>query len=285
MVRLPHIALRPFVRNIWVSDHARPQQSFRERSLPDGCMHVVIRLSEMPIRIIDAVHPEGHDYGFAVIGGARASFYTREISAPTQSIGATLLPGASQALFRLSALELADRHTPLADILGNQANVLRDRLLSVIDPALQLELFEMYLMLRLPQVRGVHPAIAQALQDIRRADNIRMLVASSGVSHRRFVELFGSTVGLTPKRFARVLRFQRMLQHFSSQPGIAWADLAAEAGYSDQPHCNREFREFAAMSPEDYRKIAPESPGHVLISSDAKGKRTPPDRRTPTRRR
>lgn len=269
MVRLPHIALRPFIRNLWVSDHARPPHSLREHSLPDGHMHLVIRLSELPIRIIDSLHPAGASFGFAVIGGARATFYTREISGPSRSIGATLLPGASQALFRLSALELAQRHTRLTDVWGDVVDGLRERLLQMSQPALQLDLFEMYLMLRLPQVRGVHPAIAQALQDIRATDNVQSLVADSGFSHRRFVELFGSTVGLTPKRFARVLRFQRMLKYFTRHPDIAWVNLAADAGYSDQPHFNREFREFAGMSPEDYRRAAPDSPGHVLITEDS----------------
>jgi len=209
MLRLPHTALRPFIKDLWVADHARPplRPRFTEFALPDGHMHLVIRLSSDPIRLLDEVHPAGRNYGHAVIGGARAAFYMREISGPTHAIGATLLPGAAQLLFGLSALELANRHTSLSDLWGVQVEVLRERLLLLAQPQLQLELFEMYLMARLPHVKGIHPAVAQALAEMHALDDVRSMVARSGFSHRRFVELFSHSVGLTPKRFARAPRW------------------------------------------------------------------------------
>ncbi len=274
MIRPPHIALRPFVKNLWISDRRRPPQlqRFNEHALPDGHMHAVIRLSDTPIRILDRADPRGRCCGYSAVGGARASFYIKEMDEPTSAIGATLLPGAAQALFGVSALELANRHTSLDDVWGPRAAALRDQLLQIARPEAQLELFEMFLMMRLPQVKGIHPAVAQALADLHAIDSrtsdpddMRSLVLRSGFSHRRFVELFGQAVGLTPKRFARVLRFQNVLKRFSRDPSATWANLAFEAGYSDQPHFNREFREFAGLTPEEYRRAAPESPGHVSL--------------------
>jgi methylphosphotriester-DNA--protein-cysteine methyltransferase len=133
------------------------------------------------------------------------------------------------------------------------------------NPARQVELFEMFLLTRLPQVKGIHPAIAAALAGIGENSSVRSLVANSGVSHRRFLELFSQAVGLTPKRFARVLRFQNVFKRLERNPTASWTDLALDAGYSDQPHFNREFREFSGLTPEEYRRAAPESPGHVRI--------------------
>lgn len=266
MIRAPHVALRPFVHTLWVSDHARRALPFfREQALPDGRMHLVIRLSNSPIHIVDAAHPEGYNYGFGVIGGARASSYTREVSGPARAIGAMLLPGAAQALFKVSALELADRHTRLSDVWGAPAQVLRERMIELDDPAQQLELFELHLLACVPQVKGIHPSIAQALQTMNAFEDVRTMVAKSGVSHRRFIDLFGRTVGLTPKRFARVQRFRKLLATQAKYPARSWTELAMEAGYTDQPHFNREFRELAGMTPQEYRHLMPESPGHVLL--------------------
>jgi AraC-like DNA-binding protein len=279
MIRNPHNALRPFLKDIWVSDRDRyPQLArFRENALPDGHMHIVIRLSDSPIRIVDAAHPNGYNFGFGVIGGARASFYARDITGPSRAIGATLRPGAAQALFGPSAVEFANRHTRLDDLWGTQAEALRARLIELSQPHLQLELFEMHLMMRLPQVKGIHPAVAQALAEIHGAD-VRALVSRSGVSHRRFIELFSREVGLTPKRFSRVLRLQRLLKLLAHTPGESWASLAADAGFADQPHFNREFREFAGMTPEQFRRAAPESPGHVLLPDGHRRPHEGPDR-------
>jgi AraC-like DNA-binding protein len=269
MIRRPHIALRPFIKSIWISDQARPHLlSLKENALPDGFMHLVIRLTDVPIRIADAVHPGGHSYGYGVIGGARAGFYTRELSGPTRAIGATLLPGAARGLFGTSALEFANRHTSLSDVWGAQVDALRQRLLEIHSPDAQLELFEAYLLTKSPQVKGMHPAVAQALANTQMVSDVGSWVSNSGFSHRRFIELFGHDVGLTPKRFARVIRFQRMLKLLSKNPTASWAYLACDAGYSDQAHFNREFREFAGLTPEAYKQAAPDSPGHVPLLGD-----------------
>jgi AraC-like DNA-binding protein len=266
MNRLPHVALRPFIKTLWVSEHARPQGlRLKERALPDGHMHVVIRLTGAPIRILDTAHPTGHSYGYSVIGGARSSYYVRELPEPARAIGATLLPGAAHALFGVSALELANRHTSLVDLWGAQVDALRNRLLQVAQPRQQLELFELFLLARVPQVKGLHPAIAQVFANTPALHDVRSMVSSSGLSHRRFVELFGHAVGLTPKRFARVLRFQGALKSVGRNPRPRWSEVALNAGYSDQAHFNREFREFGGLTPEEYRRAAPESPGHVRI--------------------
>jgi AraC-like DNA-binding protein len=269
VIRQPHIALRPFVRQLWISDHQRPPQltRFTEHALPDGRMHLVIRLHGTPIHIVDARHPAGHNYGYSVIGGARASFYQRELAGSTRAIGATLLPGAAQALFGISALEFADRHTGLTDVWGLQIDALRERLLELDRPELQLELLELFLLARLPRVKGIHPAIARALSEIDAVSNVRSMVSNSGMSHRRFTALFAQTAGLTPKKFSRVLRFQRMLKALRYDLALSWADIAQDAGYSDQPHFNREFREISGLTPEQYRRIAPQSSGHVVVTN------------------
>jgi AraC-like DNA-binding protein len=236
-------------------------------------MSLVIRLSEHPIRLVDEVHPSGHDYGFAVVGGMRSRFYERDISGPVYAIGAVLLPGAPEVLLGLPAIELAQRHIRLDEVWGAQVTLLREQLLELRTAEAQLNLFESFLLSRLTKLRGMHPAVAQALVSVRTTSDIRKLVAASGYSHRRFIELFSQSVGLTPKLYSRVLRFQKALQlvaavQSSDQAGdhsLVWADLALAAGYSDQSHLNREFVEFSGITPEEYRKIAPKSPSHVVI--------------------
>src|SRR5215471_16829398 len=127
----------------------------------------------------------------------------------------------------------------------------------------------MFLLTRVPRVHGLHPAVAQALSDLQSLTDVQSMVAHSGFSHRRFIEVFGNSVGLTPKRFIRVVRFQRMLKFLARNPSTSWTELALDSGYSDQAHFNREFREFAGITPESYKRAAPESPGHVLVDESA----------------
>ena len=120
-LRTPMPPLRPFVEALWSLDET-PVSDFalrREHVLPTGRMHLVVRLADDPLRLFQADDdPSGRLVGTAVVGGARASYYIREVSRPLCSVGATLLPGAAFALFGARADELAVRHTRLEDLWG-----------------------------------------------------------------------------------------------------------------------------------------------------------------------
>lgn len=270
--RLPGPRLRPFVAMLWASDEA-PEAlapaATRERVLPTGTMHLVLRLSEAPLRVFDG--PDGavaHVIEHGVVGGARTSAYVRDLSHPVISVGAQLHPGAAELVLGIPADELAERHTPLADLWGRSCDEAIERLRAIGDLGQRLDLFESILATRLPRVRGLQPEIAEALARFAIGGGIGgvgMLVEESGYSHRRFIALFRRAVGLTPKVFWRVRRFQRAIARITAASETSLAELALDEGYSDQPHFNREFREFTGLTPSQYREIAPASGNHVPI--------------------
>jgi AraC-like DNA-binding protein len=73
------------------------------------------------------------------------------------------------------------------------------------------------------------------------------LAGEVGGSARHLTNRFRDEVGLRPKEAARVVRFDRVRRRLA--PGVRLADLAADAGYFDQAHLNREFRALAGCSP------------------------------------
>jgi AraC-like DNA-binding protein len=266
--REPRPSLRPFVESLWVTDEAKYGDRSREHVLPTGLMHLVFRLSGEPLRLFgDSTDRTGRTVGDALVGGARASFYIRESSGPLRSVGAQLRPGAAQVLFGVPAGELAERHTLLGDLWGRSAASIRDRLSETESPDARLDLLEAVLAARLPAVRGLHPAVAEALERFSTTSNVQDVVRHSGYSHRAFISLFVRSVGLTPKRYCRVLRFRRALRRVSDGR-LSLTDLAADAGYSDQAHFTREFREFAGVTPGEYIRAAPQFAHHVPVEPD-----------------
>ncbi len=240
----------------------------RERVLPTGAMHLVFRISPDPLQLFE--HPEsstGYHVGHAVVGGARVGCYLRDVSRPASSVGAMLRPGAARLLFGVSARELSGRHTSLDELWGSAALAIRERLHELHTPERQLQYFEQVLLERLPRVRGVHPAIAQAIESLAEGSEVKAIVADSGFSHRHFIALFEEAVGLTPKRYARVQRFRAVLTQLAEQPARPLADIALAAGYADQPHFNKDFREMAGISPSEYRRLLPRFPHHVPLRS------------------
>lgn len=267
VVRCPkQLELRPFVRMLWYSEEAATR-SGRERLLPGGDMHLVFRLCDEPIRVFQHLDDtQGTTLGYAVVGGVRDAFYIKDLLAtPVRSVGAMLLPSASLSLFDAPAGELSGRHTRLDD-LWNDASNARTRLLEANTPDAKLDLFEALLAARLPRVRGIHPAVALALERLQTGiEPVGDIVAESGYSHRRLSSLFGDAVGLTPKRYSRVRRFQHAVRALATQPAMPLVDIAAAHGYADQAHFTRDFLNYAGVTPGQYRTLSPHEAMHVPI--------------------
>jgi transcriptional regulator GlxA family with amidase domain len=78
------------------------------------------------------------------------------------------------------------------------------------------------------------------------------LASNVGLSRRRLIQVFAAEVGLTPKLFSRVVRFQRAREIVDHAATPNWAKLAVDCGYCDQSHLIRDFQEFSGLSPTDY---------------------------------
>lgn len=262
--RSPRAELRPFVKSLWASAGA-PSPATRELVLPSGTMHVVVRLDPAPLRVFDEIDSvQSRTFGTSVIGGPRSRYYVKDVSTPSASVGAELHPGAAEALFGVPAGALAETHTPLDEVVGAVAGELRDRLFASRTAEARVAVLEAFLLSRLPRRTPLHPAVADALAWFRQSSDVREAVRRSGYSHRRFSDVFRSAVGLSPKLYCRVTRWYGVLGA-TQRDHASWADLAFEAGYSDQPHLHRDFRDFAGMSPGRYRALCPDGSRHVSL--------------------
>jgi AraC-like DNA-binding protein len=260
ITRAPRAALVPFVERVWFSDDA-PVEGAREHVLPTGAMHLVLRLDDHPLRLVE--RGATREVGTSIIGGARTAFYVKDITQPSRTVGAMLRAGAATPLFGAPASEFAEQHTSLDD-LWRDTRELRDEL-RTLAPADALARFEDMLVARLPRVRCVHPAVAHALARFDALATVGDVVDETGYSHRRFVDVFRGAVGLAPKRYCRVQRLKRAIVGIAR--GDAFTAIAHGAGYADQAHFTREFRELSGVSPSEYRRLAPASDHHVQIPS------------------
>ena len=264
VTRAPRPALRPFVKLMWAAEPGPglvADPPAREHVLPTGDMHLAFRLSGPPLRLLGA-ETGATTLGHAVVGGARSRHYVRDVVA-SRSVGVQLHPGAAWTLFGVPASALAETHTPLELLWGPDAERTLARLHAAGSAEERLDLMETLLARRLPQVHGLHPAVARGLRDLHAGASVQDTVRQSGYSHRRFIELFRDTTGLAPKLYSRVLRFQGVLRRLPAAPDVA--RLAYECGYSDQAHFQRDFRAFAGLTPQAWRRSAPEHSHHVRV--------------------
>ena len=242
---------------VWATapDAARPIAA-RERMLPAVSAHLVIRLGGRPLRLFAGDEDQVGDFvSHAVVGGVRDEAYLKDSSDPAPSVGVVFRPGAAAAFLGAPADSFAGRHTPLDAFWGSDVAQLTTQLGEEVQLERRLVILEHALLQRLPRIRGVDPAIIRASLLLARDRPVGQVAATLDCSHRHFIARFSETVGLAPKRYARLARFGRVLRRLERQPGTALADLAVAAGYADQAHFNRDFRAFAGISPGSYRAL------------------------------
>lgn len=192
--RLPIPVLRPFIALVWASNNRNTgmyEQVAREHVLPNGMMHIVFRLTDYPLRILDSPNDlRTQPVGSSMVCGVRSQFYIREMVVPSCSVGAVLRPGAAALLFGAPADELAERHMSLEDLWGASAGRVHERLLEAESAEVRLAALENTLTERLPRVRSLHPAIASVINEVRTLSSIEAAVQRSGLSHRHFIAHF-----------------------------------------------------------------------------------------------
>lgn len=102
------------------------------------------------------------------------------------------------------------------------------------------------------RLRPIDASMVQASQRLQRAAgqlDIASLGEALGLGERQLRRRFEAAVGLAPKRFARLLRFQRVFEQQRESDATVWAQVALECGYCDQAHFNRDFRAFSGLAP------------------------------------
>ncbi|HET9942181.1 MAG TPA: AraC family transcriptional regulator [Terriglobia bacterium] len=268
--RAPGPALKPFIAFLWASMHpSTPERLMlaeRERMIPSGGMHLVFRVSDQPIRVFKSItDPESEAFYFGALGGIRSTYYVKDIARNACTVGASLRPGACQALFGIPANEVSGRHVALENLWGMEARLLSERLQETGELAQRLDILECFLVSRLSDPSELHPAMAHALNRFSASSHIARLVQETGYSHRHFIQLFRETVGTSPRTYSRLLRFQKTLRRGIDTTKLRWIDVALEAGYADQAHFNREFRQLTGITPTEYLLTRAEDLGHVPI--------------------
>jgi AraC-like DNA-binding protein len=214
--------LRALAECTWTS--AAPAAPERIDVLPDGCMDLVWSGTQLLVAGPDTTpHPYVRAAGLA-------------------ATGLRFRPGVLPALLGTPATAVRDARVPLAELAPGPAR----RAVALLESGAPAGEVLVSLAGRLPGSApepAVHLAAARLARGASAADTAEALGWTTRSLHRRCVAAFG----YGPAVLRRVLRFRRALDLLRA--GVAPAEVAARAGYADQPHLSREVRTFAGVAP------------------------------------
>ena len=262
MIFCRHTPAEPLARYVdwfWFYQDLFPAHR-REHVLPDGTFELIIDLREEPRRLFDREKP-GCETVFrrGWLSGTHSKYIIIDALPGSSMIGVHFKPGGAAAIVGIPAGELRDQVVELEAIWSARAAELREQLLAAPGARAKFHVLERFLVGELArrasdarQQRRVFWAVEQF---VARAEvtSIRAVVDQLGVSHKQFIADFRRHVGLTPKLFCRIQRFQQVLAEIQSRRRVEWADVACSCGYFDQAHFVHDFQAFSGLNPSTYR--------------------------------
>lgn len=264
-LHFPGAPLDRHVESITFYSGFAPQHD-REKLIPDGAIQIIVDLTEKPKRLFaNESSAVAVEFSRSWISGMQQRWIVIEAQQAASMLVIRFRPGGAWAFVRHSSSAFTNAVHPLEDVLKACAVSLRDRVLEAPDIPAKFAAAEAWL---LEQCRGELPIDATAAfvaaRLLRPARRVRDVIEETGLSQRQVLNLFAKWIGVGPKQFARISRFQAMLGTLAvtgrDDPGLNadalpspdWADLAAAMGYADQSHLNHEFMAFAGMTPGAY---------------------------------
>jgi AraC-like DNA-binding protein len=237
----PGPPLADFVDVIWMWKGYSPPHA-RERLMPTGQLELIIMLGES-------------DCDGSGLAGAQSQYFEIDTSRPFSVLGVHFKSGGAFPFFGMPAGEFQDQSVSLDAVWGRDAGCVFDQILAARTAAQRFRIVERALLQRSRGRLCRHPAVRFALNAFDAAPathRVSDIVDAVGMTPRQFIETFRAEVGLAPKLYWRIRRFQQVLAAIERIQDPDWSDVALACGYFDQAHFNHDFREFSGMTPSVY---------------------------------
>ena len=255
--------LKSYIKYFWTLESPIDSLPNTFRTIADGCPGLIFQQTENGnFYQNDKKLPGIFLYGQAT---RHAQLYTEGKSS---TVGIFFYPNALKSIFGFNANELTDSCIDVDLMTASQGFQLSEQLLNTASTDDRIKILSSYLFSQIRKNnRQQDETIQFALSLILRSKGnitIKELQKNTQLSERSFERRFKQTIGISPKLFSRICRFQASLKQLRKNNYSKLSDIAFENEYADQSHFIRTFKEFAGFSPYQYQKQSKEVVENLL---------------------
>ena len=244
----PRLPLSDFVECLWTLDGGfEADETQAERILPDGCVEIILNFAE-PFAQHNDNSTQVQPRNFIVGQMTRPILISP--TGPVQLIGIRFHPGGTTPFFSLPMHELTNQVVELSYVARTLERELLRRAIDLPELSDKVSALATVLTNHLRKIKTDSRLLQVAAKIVQHSGMIPIddLANGSGLSSRQLERRFLTEVGLGPKLFSRILRFQQVFRAVDANEP-AWTDVALDCGYYDQAHLIKDFRQFAHQTP------------------------------------
>lgn len=263
----PCSLLEPFIKYYWILDY---ESNVVEpiRVIPYGCVQFTFYLGE---RINSFGSNNDSSYkDQAVVTGQISSFFDVFPQGKIRLITIVFKPFGAKPFFDFPIFEIQNNIIPIKDINNKEWLDLENRLGDCVDNKSIVSCLENNLLKKLEKntlfnsyssINNERIMLAiNRIDDSKGTINIKDLSSLACLSDKQFNRIFADYVGMNPKNFLRIIRYQSFLlklqnSNIKATKAVDFLDLVYDCGYYDQSHLINNFKEFTGYTPKEYIKL------------------------------
>ena len=255
VIHYPKGVLADSVLSIQYIEHDSTCTQFT-RLLSDGSIYLNINLQDDPLRLINS---ETYHKNFWISGLLLKPLI---IECP-KFIRALIVRFKASGGYPIMGIPLCELSNSIIDadnIFGENISSLRDQMLNTKSIVDKIKITERWLYFRLIQNQPIVSSVVHyAINKISRCPSsikMELLAERTGYSHQHLINIFRKYVGVSPKQYQKIARFNAALRFVGNIDSFNWSDLLYDLGYYDQSHFIKDFKTFSGVSPSEYvRKV------------------------------
>lgn len=250
----PSPSLTGVVRHYWMLDNCLPQgEEHVQRIVPNGLTELVFYHSTRPQ--ISGPNAPAMDSG--MISGQMQHYYDLKVTGHLSLFAVTFQPQGLSRLLNIPVSELHNLSIPLRFLFRDFYTSLEDQIHDAITFKGRIQCVENFLMKRISEssMKYNSERINGSLRLINQSKgliSIETLASAACCSRRQYERIFTESIGTSPARFLRTVRFQWAIHARSRQPESTLTSLAYDCGFADQSHMCNEFVRLSGMTPGQF---------------------------------
>jgi AraC-like DNA-binding protein len=259
----PSPPLRSLVCSLWYCRAPHISHS-RERVLPNGCMQIILNLSGDYLTDCGKDGTANLRLPRAIVSGAGARYGFLDTADMEELCGILIRPGGFARLFHERADLFSEQSIGLDTVWSDPTLI--EKLSKSPAPAEKLKTLDALLTSLLHSQQQRHEIVDHSMHLLlQKSLSIAQCAHSIGISERYLSRVFREHVGLSPKLFCRIRRFQSATRSLHQGVEIPWAELALTCGYYDQSHFANDFRAFSGIDPTTYSRHPRLWQNHIAV--------------------
>jgi len=252
----PHLMLQPFVDNYVLSTSHGERIVLNNTWPASNETSLIFYLADQPFHYVNVKTPSPLQPSRGCIVGLQSSCNgTVHFSGVYHTFIIQFKANGYNKLFNLPPLQFVNKLYYMDEVFGRAANVLNEKLQNaggMLPMAQFADHFLLDFLTRHKKTAELHDGITFVANELFTSSSVHSVedyACKANMSVRNFGRRFMEQVGVSPKFYCRLLRFNNAVNLKIKKPGCNWTSIAHECGYYDQMHMIRDFKQFADINP------------------------------------